>query len=151
MTNQIIHSDFFTTNERVFNVSQSNLFEAWTNPQHLSQWWGPNGFTNTFEQFDLRPGGKWIFTMHGPDGKNYDNESEFVEITPSERIVFNHITAPQFQIVATFEKVSETQTKLTFKMVFEEENLYNNLKSFVLEKNEENFDRLENVLKNIAH
>ena len=52
---------------RNFTYSREQVFNAWTDPNRLKNWWGPKGFTNTFHEFDLRPGGKWSFIMHGPD------------------------------------------------------------------------------------
>ncbi|WP_331281219.1 SRPBCC domain-containing protein [Paenibacillus sp. UNC217MF] len=60
---------------RVISSSPSLVYEAWTKPEHLAQWWGPNGFTNTFLKFDLRPGGIWEFVMHGLDGVDYPNKT----------------------------------------------------------------------------
>jgi len=82
------------------------------------------------------------FTMHGPDGANYENESEFVEIVQNERIVFNHISNPKFQMVTTFEE-AEGKTKFTFRMIFASEELCSQLKPICITSNEENFDRLE--------
>jgi len=133
---------------RNFNYTREAIFNAWTDPNQLKNWWGPNGFTNTFHEFDLRPGGKWSFTMHGPDGKNYPNESIFVEIIKPELIVFNHITNPKFQVVATFEEDHNDTTKLTFRMIFDTPELCSLVKLYAVEKNEENFDRLEVELQN---
>jgi uncharacterized protein YndB with AHSA1/START domain len=132
---------------RIFNDPQDLVFNAWTDPNRLKNWWGPKGFTNTFHEFDLRPGGKWSFIMHGPDGINYPNESIFVEIIEPELIVLNHVTNPKFQIVATFEEVPEDRTKVTFRMIFGTPELCNQVKSYAVEKNEENFDRLEAELR----
>jgi uncharacterized protein YndB with AHSA1/START domain len=49
------------------------VFKAWCDPAHLVHWWGPKGFTNTFHEFDPRPGGAWRFVMHGPDGASDPN------------------------------------------------------------------------------
>jgi uncharacterized protein YndB with AHSA1/START domain len=68
------HSERQIVTERVFNASRETVFSAWTHPELLKQWWDPKGFTNTFHEFDLRAGGHWKFTMHGPDGGNYANE-----------------------------------------------------------------------------
>jgi uncharacterized protein YndB with AHSA1/START domain len=65
---------------RIFDAPRDLVWRAFTDPDHLKQWWGPNGFTNTFYVFDLKVGGHWRFTMHGPDGKNYENEAVFVAI-----------------------------------------------------------------------
>ena len=128
---------------RVFNNPINSVFEAWTNPNHLKKWWGPNGFTNTFHEFDLRVGGKWVFTMHGPDKGNYENECEFIKIEKPNLIAWQRISKPIFQVVTMFEELSENQTKVIFKMLFETEKECCKLKPFVVDKNEENFDRLE--------
>jgi len=132
---------------RNFAYSRELVFNAWTDPNRLKNWWGPKGFTNTFHEFDLRPGGKWSFIMHGPDGVNYPNESIFVAIIEPELIVLNHITNPKFQIVATFEELVEDNTKVTFRMIFETPELCSQVKFYAVEKNEENFDRLEAELR----
>jgi len=80
--------------------------------------------------------------MHGPDGANYENESEFVEVVSNEKIVFNHIVNPLFQMVITFEG-AEGKTKFGFRMIFATEELCNQLKPICIPSNEENFDRLE--------
>jgi uncharacterized protein YndB with AHSA1/START domain len=66
------------------------VFEMYTDPKHLDAWWGPDGFTTTTHEFSFRPGGKWDFVMHGPDGVDYPNLIEWREITPPERLVFLH-------------------------------------------------------------
>lgn len=66
------------------------VFEAFTQIEHLSHWWGPNGFTTTTHSFEFRPGGVWDFTMHGPDGVDYPNRIEWREIVPPERLVYLH-------------------------------------------------------------
>ena len=76
---------------RAFAAPRERVFEAFYDPHQLVFWWGPKGFTNTFEEFDLRPGGQWRFTMHAPTGAEYHNLSEFVEIARPERIVFREL------------------------------------------------------------
>jgi len=73
---------------RVIAAPRDLVFKAFSDPENLARWWGPKGFTNTFHEFDLRPGGAWRFVMHGPDGVDYPNESVFVEVVKPERIVF---------------------------------------------------------------
>ncbi len=134
---------------RVFSFSRELAFRAWTEPEYLACWWGPKGFTNTFHEFDLRPGGHWRFTMHGPNGVNYPNESVFVEIIKNERIVFNHISSHKFQVTATFIGL-EGKTKLIFRMLFETSQECGKLKGLVVPSNEQNFDRLEAELAKMA-
>ena len=60
---------------RVFDAPRELVFSAFTDPEHLAQWWGPDGFTMTTSAFDFRPGGVWRFVMHGPDGRDYQNRA----------------------------------------------------------------------------
>jgi uncharacterized protein YndB with AHSA1/START domain len=131
---------------RVVSSPQELVFSAWTNPIYLKNWWGPAGFTNTFNEYDLRIGGKWSFIMHGPDKGNYYNECEFVEIEKPSLIAWKRHSKPLFKVHATFEKITYNQTKIIFKMIFDSPEECNKIKPFALEKNEENFDRLENEL-----
>ncbi|MBN8702559.1 MAG: SRPBCC family protein [Bacteroidetes bacterium] len=131
---------------RVFNVSRELLFRAWSDPAYLQKWWGPAGFTNTFNEFDFRVGGKWSFIMHGPDKGNYANECEFIKIVAPSLIAWKRYSKPLFQVVATFEEVSVAKTQLVFKMLFNTAEECRKVKIFAVEKNEENFDRLEVVL-----
>ena len=82
------------------------------------QWWGPNGFTSTIQQMDVRPGGVWKFVMHGPDGIDYQNKVVYDEIVKPERIVYTHTGGPQFRSTITFEKQGH-KTRLTVRMVFD--------------------------------
>ena len=120
---------------RVVNFSQELVFKAWTDPNHLKNWWGPKGFTNTFEEFDLRPGGRWKFVMHAPDKGNFQNECEFVKIEKPSEIAWIRISKPLFNIVATFEKISDDQTKIVFRMVFETPEECAKLIPYVVDKN----------------
>lgn len=135
--------------QRQINYPLVAVYKAWTTPSILKNWWGPKGFTNTFNEFHLEPGGYWRFIMHGPDGKNYPNESQFVSITPLRKLVFNHITPPRFQVIASFEKAGDHATLLTFTMIFDTADTRQKLAAIVVPANEENFDRLEAVLENI--
>lgn len=128
---------------RIFNVKRELLFLAWSNPNHLKNWWGPKGFTNTFNEFDFRVGGKWNFIMHGPDKGNYHNECEFIKIEAPSLIAWKRFSKPLFQVLATFDEAPQNNTKLVFKMLFDTAEECEKLKPFVVDKNEENFDKLE--------
>ena len=130
---------------RVFNTDGNTMFRAWTEANHLSKWWGPNGFSNTFHTFDLRPGGDWKFTMHGPNGQDYLNECTFLKIEPGQ-IIWRHHSKPVFHINVNFEEFAG-RTKVIYAMIFETPQEREKLREFVAEKNEENFDRLEVVLR----
>jgi uncharacterized protein YndB with AHSA1/START domain len=134
---------------RVFDAPRDLVFRAWTEPEHLIKWWGPKGFTNTFQQFDLRPGGTWRFVMHGPDGTDYANEMVFVEIAPSERIVIDHVSPPTFRLTVSFE-VLAGKTKITFRQLFESPDMLKRIKPLAVPGNEQNFDKLASELAAMA-
>ncbi len=135
---------------RLFDFPSELVFKAWTDPEHLARWWGPKGFTNTFHEFDLRPGGLWRFTMHGSKGTDFHNESVFVEIAKPERIVFDHLKPMhKFRVTATFAEEAG-KTKLTFCMLFATAAECDQVKKYAAEANEENFDRLESELARMA-
>ncbi|WP_026729376.1 SRPBCC family protein [Flavobacterium denitrificans] len=134
-------SEIVTT--RVLNFPQELVFKAWSDPDHLKNWWGPKGFTNTFNEFNFCEGGKWSFIMHGPEAGNYANECEFIKIDRPNLIAWKRYSKPLFQILTTFETVDENKTKVVFKMLFETVEECQKLKPYVVDKNEENFDKLE--------
>ena len=107
---------------RLLNAPRELVWEVWTDPEHIKNWWGPTGFTNTIETMDVTPGGIWKFIMHGPDGKNYPNKSIYKEVIKPERIVFDHV-APNF--TTTIELKEEgNQTLLSWHMLFESKELF---------------------------
>lgn len=109
---------------RVFNAPRKMVFEAWTDPKQVVKWWGPEGFTTTSQQMDVRPGGTWTFTMHGPDGTDYKNRIVFTEIVEPEKLAYKHTGEEdtehiKFQVVITFEEVSTNKTKMTMRSLFD--------------------------------
>ena len=142
-------SDREIVSTRGFNAPRELVFKAWTDPDHLVHWWGPQGFTNTFHEFDLRPGGTWRFVMHGPDGTDYQNKSVFSEIVKPERIVFDHVSGPRFQVTATFADQAG-KTRVTFRMLFKTAAECDKVKAYAVQANEQNFDRLEAHLAKMA-
>ena len=145
MPTEIINTtpDCEIVSSRIFETERENLYRAWSDPNHLKNWWGPKGFTNTFNEFDFRVGGKWSFIMHAPDKGNFSNECEFIKIEKPSLIAWKRYSKPLFQVVATFEKIWDARTKLVFKMLFDTAEECRKIKAFAVDKNEENFDRLE--------
>ena len=103
---------------RLLNAPVELVWEAWTQPEHIANWWGPDGFTSTIAKMDMRPGGDWHLVLHGPDGTDYRNESVFGEIIPLEKIVYQHTSSPIFTATITFEAQGE-QTLLQWHMLFQ--------------------------------
>lgn len=127
---------------RLIDAPRERVFRAFSNPAHLARWWGPKGFTSTFHEFDLRPGGVWRFVMHGPDGTNYSNESVFVEVLPPERVVFEHVSDHHFQMTLTFS-AQDGRTVVEWRQLFDTAAERDRIARFVIEANEQNLDRLE--------
>jgi uncharacterized protein YndB with AHSA1/START domain len=134
-------------NVRIFPQPPPLVFAAFADRDQLTRWWGPKGFSSTLQTFDLRPGGVWRMVLHGPDGKNYDSESTFVEVLKPERIVFNHLgPVHPYQMTMTFENVAG-KTRLTWRMRSAPNPEIEKLKDFFAEANEQNFDRLAQLLE----
>ncbi len=131
---------------RVLKANVKTVYESFENPEHLAKWWGPEGFTNTFHEFDLRPGGKWILTMHGPDKGNYENSSEFTIVNPLQLVAWKRFSKPLFAMEVQFEKIEDFKTRILFKMTFDSAEETEKMRKYVEPKNEENFDRLEREL-----
>ena len=121
MDNHITDREILITG--TLNAPIHLVWEAWSKPEHIAQWWGPNGFTNTITKMDLKPGGEWNLVMHGPDGTDYKNESIFKEVNLNKRIVYDHISAPQFTSTIEFEAQGD-HTLLKWRMLFETDALF---------------------------
>jgi uncharacterized protein YndB with AHSA1/START domain/GNAT superfamily N-acetyltransferase len=134
---------------RVIDAPRERVFKAFSDPARLARWWGPEGFTNTFEKFDLRPGGTWRFVMHGPDGTRYPNESVFVDVVPPQRIVLDHTSGHHFRMTITFAAHGE-QTVVGWRQVFDTAAERERIAKIVLEANEQNLDRLAAEVVHVA-
>jgi uncharacterized protein YndB with AHSA1/START domain len=107
---------------RVYDAPRELVWKMWTDPEHVGQWWGPTGFSNTIYAMDVRPGGVWRFCMHGPDGVDYQNKITYVEVVPPERLVYRHggdkdCEPVNFEVTVTFADEGG-KTRLDMRMVF---------------------------------
>jgi uncharacterized protein YndB with AHSA1/START domain len=118
-----------------------SIFAAITDPERLAKWWGPSGFSNTFKQFQFKPGGNWSFVMHGPDGINYPNDSEFVDIIPNEKVVIRHHSQPNFTLTIMITGSAEG-SMIQWIQEFDNEEVARNIAHIVEPGNEQNLDRL---------
>ncbi len=132
--------------ERVLHASPRKVFQAFKQPELLARWWGPAGFSNAFEQFDFTPGGRWVFVMHGPDGKHYPNECVFRAIEPDALVVIEHVVAPHFTLMVQLRPQGENHTHLAWAQTFDSAEVAAQLRDFVVPANEQNLDRLQVVL-----
>lgn len=131
---------------RLIDAPRDRLFRAFAEPAHLARWWGPDGFTSTFEIFELRPGGRWRFVLHGPDGSNYPNDNVFREIVAPERVVIEHLSATHhFLLTITFAEQRTAQgirTLVGWRQVFDTAEHRQQIAAIVAEANEQNLSRL---------
>ena len=133
---------------RTLNAPVELVWEAWTMPEHIANWWGPNGFTNTITKMDFIPGGEWDLVMHGPDGTDYKNKSIFKEIVPFKKIVYEHVSGPKFIATIDFEKQGD-QTFIRWHMLFETVELYiQTVKTFKADQGlKQNIEKLSGYLE----
>jgi len=107
---------------RVYRAPRSLVWKVWTDPEHVARWWGPRGFTLTHHSKDLRVGGSWVYTMHGPDGVDYPNCTRYFEVIEGEKMVYDHgsdgESKPLFRVTVTFRDVPEG-TQMDMTMAFE--------------------------------
>lgn len=130
---------------RVLPYRPEAVFAAFARPELLAHCWGPDGFTNTFEVFEFRPGGRWKFVMHGPDGSNHRNESIFLEVHGPSKLVIQHVSPPRFVLTVTLE-AHDAGTAITWAQEFEDSTVAARIAHIVEPANEQNLDRLLSVL-----
>lgn len=104
---------------RVYDAPVKTVWEAWVDPKQAAKWWGPRGFTLTTHSKELKPGGIWHYTMHGPDGTDYPNKTLYHEVEKYARLVYDHggndERAPLFRVTVLFSEV-KGKTKMEMSM-----------------------------------
>lgn len=135
--------------ERTLAFSPVAVYGAFASASVLASWWGPQGFTNSFETFDFEVGGRWIFTMHGPDGSSYPNRNIFTALEPARRIVIRHDGPPYFTLTVQLSEVAGG-THLTWEQAFDDEETAQAVQAIVVPANEQNLDRLTRALGVLA-
>ena len=137
---------------RLINAPRELVWEAWTNPDHIKHWWGPEGFTNSISQMDVKPGGTWDFIMHGPDGTDYKNTHIYREVVKPERLVLEHTTGPKFRMTVTFEE-QDGKTLVRLHSQFESaEQLQEVIRVFKADIGmQQNADRMKNYIEQLTN
>ena len=133
---------------RLLNAPIELVWQVFTEPEHIKNFWGPSGYTNTITKMDVKVGGEWAFIMHGPDGTDYENKHIYLEIKKPVRLVMQHATTPKF-ITAITLKAEGKKTLLHWSGVFESAEQLEQILNTVKEaKNglKENVDKLETYL-----
>ena len=139
---------------RVLDAPRETVWQAWTQAGHIAKWWGPQGFSTTIHEMDVRPGGEWRYIMHGPDGTDYPNKVTYLEVEKPSRLVFllsDDYEDPDknehFRSVVTFDE-RDGKTEITMRMVFDSPEEYQRVVKFgAVEGGESTLDCLEAHLK----
>ena len=134
---------------RVLSHSPAAVYAAFADAACLAQWWGPLGFSNTFQLFEFRPGGRWEFVMHGPDGGHYANASVFRHLEAATRLVIEHVSPPHFTLTVTLAP-QPSGTILSWEQAFADPDVAARVEAIVVPANEQNLDRLAAVLARTA-
>ncbi|APW40723.1 hypothetical protein RD110_15070 [Rhodoferax koreense] len=122
-------------------ATAAQVFAAMADPARIARWWGPDGFRNTIHEFDFRPGGAWRLTMHGPDGKDYANESRFTRIVPDALFEIEHLTGHHFFLTIELRPV-DRGTQVHWQQTFDTVEHYQGIAEFVAAANAQNLQRL---------
>lgn len=130
---------------RLFDFPLEKVFAAYTTPDVLQQRRWPKWFTNDFLICEPVSWWKRTYTMIWPNGAKHPNESVFVSVTP-EKIVIDHVSKPHYVLTVTLEW-EDQKTRMSWAQQFDTPEIYNQIQQFVRNANEENFDRLEWVLR----
>lgn len=119
---------------RIYNAPVEMVWEAWTDPNKVSQWWGPRGFTLTTHSKDLRPGGSWKYTMHGPDGTDYPNDTKYLEVEKYTKLVYDHggyeDRPPLFRVTVLFSEING-KTKMDMTMTLATAEAAEDIRKFI--------------------
>ena len=126
---------------RQIAASPAAIFAAIQDPSRLARWWGPNGFSNRFDRFEFKPGGKWVFSMIGPDGTSYANEAVFAAVATDHQVVIEHVSPPHFVLTITLTS-SPGGTLVTWEQTFSDAAVAQALRPMCEPANEQNLDRL---------
>jgi uncharacterized protein YndB with AHSA1/START domain len=131
--------------ERTLPHPPEGVYGAFASAALLAAWWGPEGFTNTFEVFEFREGGRWQLVMHGPDGTGYPNQCVFTELVPGRKVVIRHDGAPFFTLTVQLTPAAGG-TQLVWDQAFDDAAVAQAVAHIVRPANEQNLDRLAAVL-----
>lgn len=105
---------------RIYDAPVKMVWDAWVEPDQVAQWWGPRGFTLTTHSKDVRTGGSWHYIMHGPDGTDYPNKTQYLEVEKYSRMVYDHggydDRPPLFRVTVTFAELKGKKTKMEMTM-----------------------------------
>jgi uncharacterized protein YndB with AHSA1/START domain len=133
--------------ERIVEAPRELVWQAWTQPEHIAKWWGPNGFSTTIHEMKVSVGGVWRFIMHGPNGMNFPNKIVFREVVKPERLVYDHSTDDgknirDFQSTVTFADLGP-KTKVVIRSRFDAKEVYEAALKYAIEGGNQTLARLD--------
>ncbi len=138
---------------RIYDAPVKMVWDAWVDPKQVGQWWGPRGFTLTTVQKEVKVGGTWTYTMHGPDGVDYPNKTHFLEVEKYSRLVYDHggndDRPPLFRVTVDF-KEEDGKTKMEMSMALATAEVAQETKKFIKKVGgESTWDRLAEYLSSV--
>jgi uncharacterized protein YndB with AHSA1/START domain len=151
MTRQSAHPINELTLTRLYDASVQQVWDAWVEPNQVGQWWGPRGFAISTVRKEVRTGGDWLYTMHGPDGVDYPNHTRFLEVEPLKRLVYDHggfeDRPPMFRVSVYFTELNG-KTKMEMTMTFPTAEATSEARIFIKKaQGETTWDRLAEFLE----
>jgi len=135
---------------RILDAPRDLVWEVWTTPEHIKEWWGPNGFSLTTKSMNVEPGKTWDSIMHGWE-KDFVSKVEYVEVKKPSLLCYKHYGESEdydFTVSVLFEEVEE-KTLLTMKSIFKSKAIIEELNRKVnaIEGAKQTLNRLENYIK----
>lgn len=136
---------------RIYDAPIEAVWDAWADPEQAAQWWGPRGYTITTHSKDLRPGGTWRYTMYGPDGVEYANVTQYLEVEKHSKLVYDHggndERKPLFRVTVLFSE-SNGKTKMDMTMSWPTPEAAEQARTFIKKAGgESTWDRLAEYLE----
>ena len=153
--NTFRQEDNILIHTRILDAPRDLVWEVWTNPEHIKEWWGPDGFSLTTKSMNVEPGKIWDFIMHGM-GRDWDNKIEYVEVKKPSFLSYKHSGERSddynFTVSILFEEV-DGKTLLTMKSIFKSKAIIEELNKKVnaIEGGKQTLNRLENYLKSLVN
>lgn len=134
----------------IIPASPVEVWAAISDQARLARWWGPAGFTSTIHTFEFTPGGRWLLTLHGPDGADYPNESRFTRLEADRLFEIEHLNGHHFFLTLELHPVThegQARTEVRWRQTFDTVEHYEQLASFIATANQQNLERLADEVR----
>jgi uncharacterized protein YndB with AHSA1/START domain len=136
---------------RVYDAPVKMVWDAWVEEKQVAQWWGPRGYTITTHSKDIRTGGMWHYTMHGPDGVDYVNKTQYLEVIEGAKMIYDHggndEKKPMFRVTVLFKDL-KGKTEMDMTMALPNAEAAENTRQFIKRaKGDSTWDRFAEYLE----